>query len=182
MSNTLYGEVAETVLAKAKQIKLLVCDVDGVFSDGRIYLGNDGEELKAFHTKDGFGIKALVASGVTVAIITGRNSNIVANRMKALNVAHIIQGQEDKLPALQTLVEQLQLCAEQVAYIGDDVPDLACINWCQLGVAVRDAHPLVSQAANYVTYTAGGFGAVRELCDLIMLSQDTLANARGASL
>ncbi|MFQ3277580.1 MAG: 3-deoxy-D-manno-octulosonate 8-phosphate phosphatase (KDO 8-P phosphatase), partial [Colwellia sp.] len=107
--NTLYGNVQNNILVKAQQIRLLVCDVDGVFSDGRIYLGNDGEELKAFHTKDGFGIKALGASGVNVAIITGRNSAIVANRMKALKVAHIIQGQEDKLPALIHLTQQLNI-------------------------------------------------------------------------
>ena len=121
-SNTLYGDVSLNVLASAKKIKLLVCDVDGVFSDGRIYLGNDGEELKAFHTKDGFGIKALGSSGVDVAIITGRRSAIVANRMSALNVKHIVQGQEDKLPALMTLAKQLNLAPDEIAYIGDDIP------------------------------------------------------------
>ncbi len=180
--NTLYGNVESNILVKAKQIKLLVCDVDGVFSDGRIYLGNDGEELKAFHTKDGFGIKALGASGVDVAIITGRNSAIVANRMKALNVAHIIQGQEDKLPALIDLIEQLGITIEEVAYIGDDVPDLPCINAVGLGISVCDGHPLVLGAADYATFTRGGFGAVRETCDLIMQSQNTLDNASGASI
>jgi len=180
--NTLYGNVDSDILSRAKQIKLLVCDVDGVFSDGRIYLGNDGEELKAFHTKDGFGIKALGARGVDVAIITGRNSAIVANRMKSLNVAHIIQGQEDKLPALESLVAQLKLEISQVAYIGDDVPDLACIKAVGLGIAVSDAHPLVLQGADYNTFIRGGFGAVREICDLIMQSQNTLASAKGASL
>lgn len=180
--NTLYGDIDENILAKANKIKLLVCDVDGVFSDGRIYLGNDGEELKAFHTKDGFGIKALGASGVDVAIITGRNSAIVANRMKALNVAHIIQGQEDKLPALTQLVEQLGVQLEQVAYIGDDVPDLACIEAVGLGICVVDGHPLVLQKADYTTFTQGGFGAVRETCDIIMQSQGSLSSATGASI
>jgi 3-deoxy-D-manno-octulosonate 8-phosphate phosphatase (KDO 8-P phosphatase) len=181
-SNTLYGMVDSNILARAAHIKLLVCDVDGVFSDGRIYLGNDGEELKAFHTKDGFGIKALASSGVDVAIITGRRSNIVATRMKALNVKHIIQGEENKLPALITLAKQLNLTTEQIAYIGDDTPDLACINHVNLGVAVQDAHPQVRNDANYITFTRGGFGAVRELCDLIMQSQNTLNTARGASV
>jgi len=180
--NTLYGNVETSVLARAKQIKLLVCDVDGVFSDGRIYLGNDGEELKAFHTKDGFGIKALGASGVSVAIITGRNSVIVANRMKALNVAHIIQGQEDKLPALTELTKQLELTLSEVAYIGDDVPDLACIEAVGFGISVADAHPLVLRGADYTTFTRGGFGAVRETCDLIMQSQGSLSGAKGASI
>lgn len=180
--NTLYGEVPVAVLEKAKKIKLLVCDVDGVFSDGRIYLGNDGEELKAFHTKDGFGIKALGCNGVEVAIITGRRSAIVANRMSALNVKHIIQGQEDKLPALNQLIAQLNLTADEVAYIGDDIPDLACILHVGLGVSVADAHPTVSKNSDYTTFTNGGFGAVREVCDLIMQCQNTLENATGASV
>ena len=181
-NNTLYGEVALTVLEQAKKIKLLVCDVDGVFSDGRIYLGNDGEELKAFHTKDGFGIKALGAIGVNVAIITGRRSAIVANRMSALNVKHIIQGQEDKLPALIKLAKELKLAPEDIAYIGDDIPDLACILHVGLGVSVADAHPAVSAKADYTSFTRGGFGAVREVCDLIMQCQGTLDNATGASV
>ncbi len=180
--DTLYGQVAHKVLDKCQKIKLLVCDVDGVFSDGRIYLGNDGEELKAFHTKDGFGIKALGANGVAVAIITGRNSAIVANRMKALNVAHIIQGQEDKLPALKELASKLNISLTEIAYIGDDIPDLACINAVSLGISVADAHPLVIQSANYITFCKGGFGAVREVCDLIMQSQGSLDSATGASV
>lgn len=181
-TNTLYGDVSQDTLNKARKIKLLVCDVDGVFSDGRIYLGNDGEELKAFHTKDGFGIKALGSSGVDVAIITGRRSAIVANRMTALNVKHIVQGQEDKLPALIQLTKQLNLTSDQIAYIGDDIPDLACILHVGLGISVQDAHPSVLAKANYTTFTRGGFGAVREVCDLIMQCQGTLDNATGASI
>ena len=180
--NTLYGDVTSKVLQKAEKIRLLVCDVDGVFSDGRIYLGNDGEELKAFHTKDGFGIKALGSSGVDVAIITGRRSAIVANRMSALNVKHIVQGEEDKLPALIQLAEQLSLTPDEIAYIGDDIPDLACILHVGLGISVSDAHPAVSAKANYTTFTRGGFGAVREVCDLIMQCQGTLVGATGASV
>lgn len=180
--NTLYGDVPADILGKAGAIKLLVCDVDGVFSDGRIYLGNDGEELKAFHTKDGFGIKALGASGVDVAIITGRRSNIVTQRMQALNVRHIIQGEENKLPALKALAKQQELAIEEIAYIGDDIPDLACITHVGLGIAVQDAHPSVKNGADYVTFTRGGFGAVREICDLIMLSQGSLSGAKGASI
>lgn len=182
LTKTLYGDVTKEVFDHAKKIKLLVCDVDGVFSDGRIYLGNDGEELKAFHTKDGFGIKALGNSGVEVAIITGRRSAIVANRMTALNVKHIVQGQENKLPALQHLAEQLNLSPDEIAYIGDDIPDLACIVYVGLGVSVSDAHPAVSAKADYTTFTQGGFGAVREVCDLIMQAQGTLNDATGASI
>ena len=181
-TNTLYGDISIEILQRAKKIKLLVCDVDGVFSDGRIYLGNDGEELKAFHTKDGFGIKALGSSGVDVAIITGRSSAIVANRMSALKVEHIVQGQENKLPALTLLAEKLNLSPDEIAYIGDDIPDLACILHVGLGISVSDGHPTVLSNADYITFTRGGFGAVREVCDLIMLSQETLNNATGASV
>lgn len=180
--DSLYGKVDDTIWQKAKNIKLFICDIDGVFSDGRIYLGNDGEELKAFHTKDGYGIKALGASGVDVAVITGRQSNIVQTRMTALNVKHIVQGQEDKLPALKAMAKSLNLSPEQIAYIGDDMPDFQCLNYVGMSIAVSDAHPAILNIANYVTYTRGGFGAVREVCDLIMQSQNTLENATGASV
>jgi len=179
---TLYGEITDNAFNAMKNIKLLICDIDGVFSDGRIYLGNDGEELKAFHTKDGYGIKALGASGVDVAVITGRTSNIVATRMSALHVKYIVQGEENKLPALKKMVKKLNLSLDEIAYIGDDMPDHECINFVGLGIAVQDAHPSILSIANYTTFNRGGFGAVREICDLIMLSQNTLANASGASI
>ncbi|NQZ80592.1 MAG: 3-deoxy-manno-octulosonate-8-phosphatase KdsC [Colwellia sp.] len=182
MIDTLYGAVSEEVFNQAKNIKLFICDIDGVFSDGRIYLGNDGEELKAFHTKDGYGIKALGASGVEVAVITGRRSAIVANRMKALNVEHIIQGEENKLPALKLLLAKLNLSVNDVAYIGDDMPDFECMEYVGLSIAVNDAHPQIIKIADYTTFIHGGFGAVREVCDLIMYSQNTLCNASGASI
>jgi len=180
--NTLYGNVSDKVINKAQNIKLFICDIDGVFSDGRIYLGNNGEELKAFHTKDGYGVKALGASGVDVAVITGRQSNIVQNRMTALNVKHIVQGEENKLPALKKILATLNLTPDQVAYIGDDMPDYECMAYIGLSIAVNDAHPQILQLAHYTTYTRGGFGAVREVCDLIMQTQGTLANATGASI
>lgn len=182
MISTLYGDVSNDVFQKAKNTKLFVCDIDGVFSDGRIYLGNDGEELKAFHTKDGYGIKALGASGVDVAVITGRQSNIVQNRMTALQVKHIVQGEENKLPALKNIIKSLQLTPEQVAYIGDDMPDYECMDYVGWSIAVNDAHPAIVKLADYQTFLPGGFGAVREICDLIMLSQNTLHQATGASI
>ena len=180
--DSLYGKISPHVWQKMQNIKLFVCDIDGVFSDGRIYLGNDGEELKAFHTKDGYGVKALGASGVDVAVITGRKSNIVQTRMTALNVKHIVQGEENKLPALKEMISTLALSPEQVAYIGDDMPDFECLNFVGLSIAVHDAHPAILNCCNYVTATRGGFGAVRETCDLIMQSQNTLADATGASI
>jgi len=182
MVSTLYGEVTTDTFEKMKKIKLFICDIDGVFSDGRIYLGNDGEELKAFHTKDGYGIKALGASGVDVAVITGRTSNIVATRMTALNVKYIVQGEEDKLPALKAMLERLNLHPEQVAYIGDDMPDYQCMNYVSFAIAVNDAHPAILNIADFTTSIRGGFGAVRECCDLIMQSQNTLKYASGASI
>lgn len=182
MISTLYGDVSNAIITKAERIKLFVCDIDGVFSDGRIYLGNDGEELKAFHTKDGYGIKALIKSGVDVAVITGRNSNIVTQRMSALTVKHIIQGQEDKLPALKNLLNTLNLTPDQVAYIGDDMPDHCCMSYIGFSIAVNDAHPAILNIADFTTSIKGGFGAVRESCDLIMQSQGTLDSASGASI
>jgi len=182
MRNTLYGPINESVWVKAAQIKLLICDVDGVFSDGRIYLGNQGEELKAFHTKDGFGVKSLINAGIDVAIITGRKSLIVENRMANLGVQYIYQAVEDKFATYQQLLTQLGLVPQQVAYIGDDLVDQPVINHCGLGVAVNDAHPGLLLGCDYQTFVAGGFGAVRETSDLILASQGLLAQAKGMSV
>ena len=181
MITTPYGTISDDNYQRAKQIKLLICDVDGVFSDGRIYLGNDGEELKAFHTKDGFGIKAILNADIKVAIITGRQSTIVENRMSALGVPYIFQGKEDKLTVYQSLLSELSLQPQQVAYIGDDMVDLPVIQACGLGIAVNDAHPLVAQGANLITYTKGGFGAVREVCDLFLQCKNKLQQTQGKS-
>ncbi len=181
MFTTPYGKISVENYQRASKIKLLICDVDGVFSDGRIYLGNQGEELKAFHTKDGFGIKAILKLGIDVAIVTGRQSNIVENRMKALGVPYIFQGQEDKLTVYQSLLKTLSLTAQEVAYIGDDVVDLPVIEDCGLGVAVNDAHPLVLQGADLITQTNGGFGAVREICDLFLQCNNQLNITQGKS-
>lgn len=171
----LYQNVSDELLQQAAAIKLLICDVDGVFSDGRIYLGNNGEELKAFHTRDGYGIKELRHHDVEVAIITGRRSHIVEQRMKALTVPYIYQGQEQKLPAYHELKQKLALTDAEIAYIGDDLSDWAVMQHTGLAVAVADAHPLLRLQADYCTSLAGGFGAVRELTDLILYSQGKLA-------
>ncbi|MBU2977689.1 3-deoxy-manno-octulosonate-8-phosphatase KdsC [Alteromonas sp. C1M14] len=179
---TFYGVISEERFEKLKSLKLLVCDIDGVFSDGRIYLGNDGEELKAFHTRDGYGIKALVNSGVDVAVITGRDSKIVQNRMTALNVKHIIQGQENKADAMAELCARLGLNPNQVAAIGDDMPDLGMYQYADTKIAVKDAHPAVTREANWITTKPGGFGAVREVCDIVMQALGTLDTLHGASV
>lgn len=180
--STWYGEVATDILERARNIKLLICDIDGVFSDGRIYLGNDGEELKAFHTRDGLGVKALLQHGIKVAVITGRKSRIVEQRMSALGVTDIIQGCEEKLSAYQQLAQKYQFSDTEIACIGDDIPDVTMIQQAGFGVAVFDAHPWVQQQANYTTTRGGGFGAVRELSDLILLAQGGLMLQGGVSL
>lgn len=181
MFTTPYGLISNENHQRAKQIKLLICDVDGVFSDGRIYLSNQGEELKAFHTKDGFGMKAIMQVGIDIAIITGRQSNIVENRMKALGVTHIKQGIEDKLSVYKSLLKELKLEKSEVAYIGDDVVDLPVMQDCGLGIAVSDAHPLVLQGADLITNTKGGFGAVREICDLFLQCKNKINTTLGKS-
>ncbi|QIZ77888.1 3-deoxy-manno-octulosonate-8-phosphatase KdsC [Ferrimonas lipolytica] len=179
---TLYGAVNADVIERASNIKLLLCDVDGVFSDGRIYIGNDGEELKAFHTRDGFGIKAVQNAGIAVAVITGRRSAIVEKRMTNLGVKHIVQGCEDKLTAFEQIRSELGLEADQCAYIGDDLVDLPVMEKVALAVAVHDAHPALLPQAHYRTTIGGGFGAVRELCDLLLQAQGKLMDAKGMSV
>lgn len=162
------------VIRKAKQIQLLATDVDGVLTDGRLYFGNSGEELKAFSILDGLGIKLLRDSGVDTAIITGRQSELVARRARELKITRIYQGREDKRQVLEELCADLKLPLSAVAYIGDDLPDLAAIRAAGLGVAVANAHPFVAQHADWQTSSAGGSGAVRETCELIMKAQGTL--------
>lgn len=176
-----YGEISALLLEQLRDVKLLICDIDGVFSDGRIYLGNDGEELKAFHTRDGFGVKAALNAGIEVAVITGRQSNIVERRMSALGVPYIFQGQNNKTLAYEELIAHLGLKDNQVAYIGDDVPDLALVHRAGLGIAVHDAHPSVRHAAQYVTTLPGGFGAVREVTDILLMAQGKLNEYTGTS-
>lgn len=171
MYNNWYQPISDDIVSRARQIKLLICDIDGVFSDGSIYMGNDGEELKTFNTKDGFGVKALMNAGVDVAVITGRSSNIVSKRMKSLGVTHLYQGMENKLQGYNELLQDLQLTAEQVAYIGDDFPDIPVMKVAGLAVAVGDAHPYAKQVAHLITTCDGGRGAVRELTDLLVIAQ-----------
>ena len=179
--NELYQPVSSDIINAAADIKLLICDVDGVFSDGRIYLGNQGEELKAFHTRDGYGIKAIRQAGIEVAVITGRTSAIVQSRMTSLTVPYIYQGQENKLAAFAELQQLLQLSAKHIAYIGDDLADWQVMQHCGLAVAVADAHPYLRKHAHFTTSIAGGFGAVRELCDLLLISQHSFHQFDGSS-
>lgn len=179
---TCYGPVSQQVISRAQQIKLLICDVDGVMSDGVIYQGNNGEELKAFNVRDGYGIRCLLTSNVDVAIITGRKAKLLEDRCATLGITHLYQGQSDKLIAFRELLHKLALNAHQVAYIGDDLIDWPVMAEVGLSVAVADAHPVLLPRADYVTRIAGGRGAVREICDLILIAQDKFDKAIGQSV
>ncbi|OOE84234.1 3-deoxy-D-manno-octulosonate 8-phosphate phosphatase [Salinivibrio siamensis] len=180
--DTLYGPVAADVFQRAAAIKLLICDIDGVFSDGRVYMGNQGEELKAFHTRDGYGIKSIMNAGIKVAVITGRQSQIVANRMQALGVQHVYQGQSDKLTAYKDLCRHVDVLPAHTAYIGDDLIDWPVMEKVGLACCVADGHPLLKRRAHFVTQTGGGFGAVREVCDLMLEARGELDQHKGLSL
>jgi 3-deoxy-D-manno-octulosonate 8-phosphate phosphatase (KDO 8-P phosphatase) len=159
---------------KAQKIRLLALDVDGVLTDGRLYFSATGDELKAFNILDGHGIKLLLKAGIEVAIITGRRSPLTERRAGDLGIRHLLQGREDKSVALGELASQLTLTPEQIAYVGDDLPDLAAIRMAGLGVCVATAHPSLHQHADYRTRLGGGEGAVREVCDLILSAQGRL--------
>jgi 3-deoxy-D-manno-octulosonate 8-phosphate phosphatase (KDO 8-P phosphatase) len=170
------------LLARGKKIRLAVFDVDGVLTDGRLYFLEDGSEFKTFNTLDGQGIKMLIASGVTTAIISGRKTPIVERRASNLGIEHLFQGREDKLVVLDGLLAQLGLSYEQVAYLGDDLPDLPVIRRVGLGMAVANAAGLVREHAHGVTQARGGEGAAREFCELIMSTQGSLEAAHAAYL
>ena len=162
------------VLARAKVIQLVIFDVDGVMTDGGLTIGDDGQEYKTFNTQDGLGMKLLKASGVQMAIITGRTSNVVKQRSESTGVAHFYQGVDDKLVAYNDLIAKLNMRAEQTAFMGDDVVDMPPMLRCGLAVTVPAAPQSVKNRAHYITQKQGGHGAVRELCELIMHAQGSL--------
>jgi 3-deoxy-D-manno-octulosonate 8-phosphate phosphatase (KDO 8-P phosphatase) len=162
---------------KAAAIRLIVFDVDGVLTDGALFIGDDGQEYKAFNSKDGHGMVMLQTSGVEIAIITGRTSEVVRIRMASLGIERIYQGKREKLPAYEELKQITGLADEQIAYVGDDVVDLPVMTRVGFAVAVQDAHPLTKQHAHWVTPSGGGCGAAREVCELIMDAQGTLQSA-----
>lgn len=159
------------LLELAKNIKLLLFDVDGVLTDGHLFLGDDGQEYKAFNSRDGHGIKMLIRSGVQVGIITGRTSNVVKHRVKDLGIEHVYQGCLDKLPVYEDLLKRLNFSTEQTAYVGDDVVDLPIMLRSGLALTVHDAHYLVKEHSHWVTPSGGGRGAAREICEMIMHAQ-----------
>jgi 3-deoxy-D-manno-octulosonate 8-phosphate phosphatase (KDO 8-P phosphatase) len=162
------------ILEKAKQIKLLIFDVDGVLTDGGLFIGPNGEEYKKFNSRDGHGMRLIQYTGVELAIITGRTSEVVEHRMQNLGIKHVYQGQRIKITAFEKLIDDLNVSPEECAYVGDDWVDLAIMSRVGLAIAVQDALPLVKQHAHWITPSNGGQGAAREVCELIMEGQGTL--------
>lgn len=162
---------------RAQKIKLLLLDVDGVLTDGKLYFSSAGEELKAFHILDGHGIKQLQASGVRVGIITGRESQLVANRAGELSIRILIQKSPDKLLSLQAVAKQEQVELQEIAFMGDDYPDLPVLRAVGLGLTVANAHREVQAHCHWKSSKNGGDGAVREACDLLMQAQGTYQSA-----
>jgi 3-deoxy-D-manno-octulosonate 8-phosphate phosphatase (KDO 8-P phosphatase) len=157
--------------AAAAAIRLLVLDVDGVLTDGRLYFGPRGEVLKVFHVRDGYGIRRLIAAGVEVAVISGRRSAAVTARCRELGIAHVMQGVADKLAAFERLLKLVRVGARACACVGDDLSDVPLFGMVGLAFAVADAHPLARRAAHRVTALPGGKGAVAEVCDRLLVAR-----------
>lgn len=158
------------------RIRLLVLDVDGVMTDGRLHYGPGGAEYKSFNVRDGLGMKQALRAGIEVAIISGRGGEAVERRLQELGIRHVLLRQKDKRAALDGLLGELGIGLDDVACVGDDTPDLSIMQPCALGITVADAHPEVLAAADWTTSLAGGRGAVREVCDLLV----SLRNESGA--
>lgn len=150
------------------ELRLVAFDVDGVFTDGRFYLSDDGVETKAFNTQDGFGIRRLIEAGFEVAVISGRRSAATAKRMAELGIKHVFLGTGDKVAAFDELIAELGIDAAQCAYAGDDVPDLLLLEKVGYSIAVANAVESVRDFCDYTTMAPGGHGAVREICDLVL--------------
>ena len=167
---------------KAKLVRLLIVDIDGVLTDGGLQFDNRGEEYKTFNSLDGHGIRMLLDSGIEVAVITGRQSKIVDHRMGELGVKHIYQGNRDKLPTFEKLLLDTGNEASQAAYVGDDLPDLPIMQRAGFAIAVQNAHGFVKQHCDWVTTACGGHGAVREVTDFILHAQGLLEEQQNGYL
>lgn len=159
---------------RQQAIRLLVLDVDGVLTDGQLFLGDAGEQYKAFHSRDGHGLRLVLRAGLELAILTGRQSEVVRHRMQDLGIRHIRQGCSDKGQGIAEILADLGVSADATAYVGDDVIDLPAMRRVGLAIAVADAHPLVRKHADWNTQAPGGRGAVREVCDEILEAQGKL--------
>lgn len=167
----------EAILPKIRKIKCLICDVDGVMTDGLNYLDNHGNELKSFNVQDGVGLKLLMAAHIDVAVITGSSNAIIDHRMTQLGIRHYFKGQIDKKQAYETLKTNLQIEDEEFAYIGDDVVDLPIMQQVGLSIAVANAVKQIKLYADWTTQAAGGRGGLREACDLLLATQNKTEEA-----
>jgi 3-deoxy-D-manno-octulosonate 8-phosphate phosphatase (KDO 8-P phosphatase) len=169
-------------LVRAKRVRLMLFDVDGVLTDGRLWYGPSGETLKAFSVADGLGLKLLQDAGTAVAILSGRRSEAVARRAAELGIAHVLQGIEDKLAAFEALAASLKLAADAAGFMGDDLPDLPVLRRCGFACAPRSAHERVRAQAHYLAEAAAGEGAAREVCEFVLRAQGRLDGALGRYL
>ncbi|MGM0766977.1 MAG: KdsC family phosphatase [Pseudomonadota bacterium] len=174
MTDSLRPQWPARILKKAAGIRLLALDVDGIMTDGKLFFSASGDELKGFNILDGLGLKQVMAAGITVAVITGRTSPLTEKRMRDLGIPHLMQGREDKKVALQELVDTLGVDAGEIAYMGDDLPDLPAIRFAGLGITVPNGYWLVREQADVCTSAPGGSGAVREACDLLLTASGQL--------
>jgi 3-deoxy-D-manno-octulosonate 8-phosphate phosphatase (KDO 8-P phosphatase) len=168
---------APDALERARRIRLMIFDVDGVLTDGRLWYGAAGEELKAFHSFDGHGIKMLAASGVACALLSGRRSGAVAARATELGIAHVLQGIEDKLTAFEQLRAALSLSAQSCGFMGDELVDLPVLTRCGFACSPHEAPEAVRGRAHYVASTPAGYGAAREVCEYLMRAQGSFERA-----
>jgi len=172
--------VAPDALERARRVRLMAFDVDGVLTDGRLWYGPAGETMKAFHVQDGLAVKMLAAAGIVVALLTGRRSEAVAMRAAELGIAHVLQGEDDKYAAFEGLLAKLSIDPGQAGYMGDDLPDLPVLRRCGLACAPKEAVDLVRRHAHYVTRASAGAGAAREVCEFVLQAQGKLEGALAA--
>ncbi|MCI6907172.1 MAG: HAD hydrolase family protein [Succinatimonas sp.] len=177
-TNTCYGRIDNDLLTRLSSIKLVAFDVDGTITDGGIYYDNHDFEMKRFNCKDGFGVVALFNEGIETAVITGRNAPLTERRMRDLKVKHIMQGQSNKAESLKALCNKLNITPDEAVCFGDDLNDMPMFRIAGFVACPKDAHPFVKNYADYVTTLEGGKGALRELCDLILIAKNVL-NADG---
>lgn len=169
------------MLERAKRLRLMIFDVDGVLTDGRLWFGPDGETLKVFHVRDGHGLRMLGEHGIATALLTGRRSAAVAARAAELGLAHVLQGIDDKGPAYDALLARLGIAPDSAGYMGDDLPDLPVLSRCGLACAPREAHAEALRCAHYVAEAPAGAGAVREVCEFLLRAQGKLGAAPEAA-
>jgi 3-deoxy-D-manno-octulosonate 8-phosphate phosphatase (KDO 8-P phosphatase) len=165
-----FPEIDPVIRQKAEKIRLLALDVDGVLTDGRIIYDSKGEQIQKFHVHDGLGLKLLQKAGIHIAIITSRNSKPLIKRCEELGINRLYQGVKDKNSVLETLQDELSLENKNICYVGDDLVDLPVLIRAELAVGVSDCHPMILPYVHYVTRKKGGEGAVREVCDIILIA------------